>query len=974
METQTLRRYIVTLKKGVDYDSFYHDMETVTDNIPHIPNRAVAIATWLPHSSRNTFYLLTDAEAYELKNDSRVLEVAIPAEDDPNIIIGHDAIQTSNFKRPQTGTEGGQGNYKNWGLLRSAFRTNIYGSSIFPSTSDYPYHLDGTGVDFVLSDSGIEPDHPEFQDANGVSRVQQINWLKESGVGDDYYTQSSLFYRDINGHGTHVAATTAGKTFGWAKNARIYLMKMDFGQPDYERDGSTFAGFSNLPVSYSFSINLIRLWHINKPLDAVTGKKRPTVVNMSWGNSKLGGVADHKKITRGKYRGVEWNGTDADYDTAYKKFIQVGVKTGWEKTFPDAPFTSDKGMPIRDAALDADVEDLIDAGVIVCIATGNSSTYGTLDPTDPSYDDYVEMPGIYFGDIDLGTTTDVPIAGSTIINATETAKFNRDLTVGEYVYLNATLNPIIPVSYRVVRIISDTNIEVSPGYRSNLVNLSNISGQITTQFVKTVSGVKTTYSTITVSTTYLMVGLKIKKISGSGEFGDGASKIYAIINGTSMIVASVPKTGIAAPAAKVGIITFSYDDYTDPTTGLQISKAVKTYYHRGSTPYADGAIKVSAVDSSTKLVSGFVLEQSAVYSNKGPMTTIWAPGTNITAAWPSGAASTAAAASTIPAYAYNENANYKQRCISGTSMASPQVAGVCALYLQLNPDATPAQVKEFLVKSSPLNMLYDAGVNAAYTDWYSTSGSTNKLLYFPYANSNGIGADVTLEGEGGDIGNLKIAPIAYTYANWASDYKLSNTEKLLGINIANFFYLSTEKLGLQYQRSSWQFEIMIGTITSTAARTTITGINSSSYSNLTPGMVITRNSGVGAFGAGTTTVVSVDGDGQITIQSGALNTAGSINFDTPIPVLYDVYGLNRKPDTAGLEYWTRRCLKTNPAYVNPGDTWTAGDYNSTVFKKTFCDAVFAVASGAERTNFFYPLRYQGGYWTNGDFIDKGIKP
>ena len=83
---------------------------------------------------------------------------------------------------------------------------------------NYNYVLDGTGVDVVIIDTGIQPDHPEFQDANGVSRVKQINWYEASGQSG---VQPANFYRDTDGHGTHVAGTVAGKTYGWAKNANI---------------------------------------------------------------------------------------------------------------------------------------------------------------------------------------------------------------------------------------------------------------------------------------------------------------------------------------------------------------------------------------------------------------------------------------------------------------------------------------------------------------------------------------------------------------------------------------------------------------------------------------------------------------------------------------------------------------------------------------------------------------------------------
>jgi len=60
--------------------------------------------------------------------------------------------------------------------------------------------------------------------------------------------------------------------------------------------------------------------------------------------------------------------------------------------------------------------------------------------------------------------------------------------------------------------------------------------------------------------------------------------------------------------------------------------------------------------------------------------------------------------------------------------------------------------------------------------------------------------------------------------------------------------------------------------------------------------------------------------------------------------------------------------------VQPGDAWTVGDYQSAVFKKAFCDLV-DISGGDDRVNFFGAgLRPQGGYWTNGDFIDRGLKP
>ena len=75
------------------------------------------------------------------------------------------------------------------------------------------------------------------------------------------------------------------------------------------------------------------------------------------------------------------------------------------------------------------------------------------------------------------------------------------------------------------------------------------------------------------------------------------------------------------------------------------------------------AITVGATDSR---------DGRAGFSNHGPCVDIFAPGVGIQSAWPAS-----------PTATYTAN---------GTSMASPHVAGVVALYLEAHPDATPAEV------------------------------------------------------------------------------------------------------------------------------------------------------------------------------------------------------------------------------------------------------------------------------------------
>ena len=84
------------------------------------------------------------------------------------------------------------------------------------------------------------------------------------------------------------------------------------------------------------------------------------------------------------------------------------------------------------------------------------------------------------------------------------------------------------------------------------------------------------------------------------------------------------------------------------------------------------------------------------FSNFGTCVDIFAPGSNITSAW---IGSTTAG-----------------KVISGTSMASPHVAGAAALYLSANPNATPAQVTAGLLAATAANKITDV------------QGSPNKLL------------------------------------------------------------------------------------------------------------------------------------------------------------------------------------------------------------------------------------------------------
>jgi len=335
--------YTVICKRGTTIDQIQDDLTKYT-RLDNIPNRAVDIANPRKGSTRQTYFSLTDAEAAMIRNDPRVEAVEIPAEYRDDISIGLHARKTGVYDK----TSSDSGNFQNWGLKRCISETLNYGSTGSPTDNQvFEYSFDGEGVDVVIQDSGIEPNHPEWQDKNGVSRLQQINWYTESGI---IGTQNANHYRDVDGHGTHCAGITAGKTFGWAKGARIYSQKLSGLETPLGSDGTG--------IGVGDAFDTIRLWHANKS-GADAG--RPTVVNMSWG---YGGSVTPANITTGNYRGTAW-----DFATDYSS----NSVTLWSNTgFVQPYFNGSTRIPVRVASVDADVQEMIDAGIHICIAAGNS--------------------------------------------------------------------------------------------------------------------------------------------------------------------------------------------------------------------------------------------------------------------------------------------------------------------------------------------------------------------------------------------------------------------------------------------------------------------------------------------------------------------------------------------------------------------------------------------------------------------------
>jgi len=342
--------YNLALKEGIDYDAFWTEIETDGSGSTYVPQRSVDIVNARPSSLRQCWYDLTDDEAEKLRNDPRVYCVEIPPEHRTDIKIQNNAAQTGLYYK-SGGTNPANNLGINWGLFRlNSTTNNTPGAS---GTLTYNYPIDGTGVDFVIQDTGCQVDHPEFTDAAGVTRVQQIDWFAASGIAG---TMPATFYTDYDGHGTHCTGIAAGKTYGRAKNARIYVM--------------TVNGLARSPgvgISVSDVFDCIKGWQNNKPIDPATGYKRPAVVNMSWGY-----VSTFSNISGGVYQGTAWVG-----NTKQPQYGMIGNGSGY--------------WGVRVDSVDVDVAELLAAGVVLVGAAGNY--YQTIDTPDGiNYNNYFNDP------------------------------------------------------------------------------------------------------------------------------------------------------------------------------------------------------------------------------------------------------------------------------------------------------------------------------------------------------------------------------------------------------------------------------------------------------------------------------------------------------------------------------------------------------------------------------------------------------
>jgi subtilisin family serine protease len=183
-----------------------------------------------------------------------------------------------------------------------------------------------------------------------------------------------------------------------------------------------------------------------------------------------------------------------------------------------------------------------------------------------------------------------------------------------------------------------------------------------------------------------LVAVRVLDCNGSGSYS-------AIIDGVDWVTKNAVKPAVANMSLG-GPVSSALNAAVARSIAAGVTYAVaagndNTNACNQSPAAAPDALTVGATDKT---------DRRASFSNYGKCVDIFAPGVQITSA--SNASNTGTAV------------------MSGTSMASPHVAGAAALVLGAHPTWTPKQVRESLVANATGNVVTSAG-----------TGSPNKLLY-----------------------------------------------------------------------------------------------------------------------------------------------------------------------------------------------------------------------------------------------------
>ncbi|MGW6558971.1 S8 family serine peptidase [Streptomyces hydrogenans] len=183
-----------------------------------------------------------------------------------------------------------------------------------------------------------------------------------------------------------------------------------------------------------------------------------------------------------------------------------------------------------------------------------------------------------------------------------------------------------------------------------------------------------------------IVGVRVLDNSGSGTTDQ-------VVAGIDWVTRNAVKPAVANMSLGGGV-----DTVLDQAVRNSIAAGITYAVAAGNDSSNASNYSPARVTEAITVGSTTSSDARSSFSNYGTVLDIFAPGSSITSSWNSSDTAT--------------------NTISGTSMATPHVAGAAAVWLGANPTATPAQVSTALTTAATPNVVTSPG-----------TGSPNKLLF-----------------------------------------------------------------------------------------------------------------------------------------------------------------------------------------------------------------------------------------------------
>ena len=200
-----------------------------------------------------------------------------------------------------------------------------------------------------------------------------------------------------------------------------------------------------------------------------------------------------------------------------------------------------------------------------------------------------------------------------------------------------------------------------------------------------------------------VIAVKVLKSNGSGTMSDVVKGVEWAVNNHNENVAAA-KQGKGKKGFKGSAANMSLGGGKAVTLDLAVNAAVDAGIHFAVAAGNDNAdscnYSPAAAEKAVTVGASTLADERAYFSNYGKCNDIFAPGLNILSTW--------------------TGSKYATNTISGTSMASPHIAGLLAYFLSLQPskdsafavaEITPKQLKESLIAVATEGSLTDVPSN-----------------------------------------------------------------------------------------------------------------------------------------------------------------------------------------------------------------------------------------------------------------------